>query len=66
MKILIKNKILSSVLSENPDLETTKKDAENHGFGIKSIRDIIEKYNGTIDFYEYDNFFCADAFIPIE
>ncbi|MDR0918486.1 MAG: GHKL domain-containing protein [Oscillospiraceae bacterium] len=66
MKILIKNKILSSVLNANPDLETTKKDAVNHGFGIKSIRDIIEKYNGIIDFYEEDNFFHADVFIPIE
>ena len=25
---------------------TTKKDKENHGFGLKNIRSVVEKYKG--------------------
>lgn len=42
-----------SILNTLPDSSTAdsqsgKKDAENHGFGLKSIRYIAEKYNGTV------------------
>lgn len=52
MNIVIKNSITRSVLSVNPQLITSKSDSSNHGFGIKSIRQTAEKYNGKVDFYE--------------
>ena len=63
--ILVKNKISSSVLTENPELSTTKADGTSHGMGIPQIRAITAKYSGMCDFYEEDGFFCACAFIPV-
>lgn len=63
--ILVKNSISQSVLSENPQLLSTKAGA-GHGMGIAQIKTIVEKYNGLCDFYEEDNWFCAGVFVPTE
>lgn len=44
--ISISNPLLSPVADDFP---STKRDAENHGFGLKSIQYIAEKYNGTVN-----------------
>lgn len=62
--ILVKNRIQKSVLSINSDLVSGKDDKKHHGFGVKQIKSIVEKYEGMCDFYEEDNYFCACAFIP--
>ena len=36
-----------------------KIDKDNHGMGIKSIKKIVEKYNGSIDFKEDQNVFMC-------
>lgn len=46
----IGNTTSGNVLKSNPDMNTTKKDKDLHGFGIMNIRDIIDKYNGTINY----------------
>ena len=33
----------------NPDLSTTKADKSSHGFGIPGMRDIAERYRGTLE-----------------
>ena len=53
--IMCRNTILSSVLSVNPDMKTTKKDAALHGKGLSILRSIADKYNGTIGYKEDDN-----------
>ena len=63
--IVVKNRIGSSVLESNPNLETTKEDKAEHGKGVAHIRQITEKYSGMCDFYEEDGFFVACAFIPL-
>lgn len=63
--ILVKNSIRQSVLGENPALDTTKENSDNHGMGILQIKNIVEKYNGLYDFYEEENWFCVSAFIPV-
>ena len=35
--------------------KTTKNDKQNHGFGLKSIRRIAEKYNGSMTFTQEKN-----------
>lgn len=50
--ITVKNSIQASVLNVNAKLKSTKSNPDEHGFGIKSIKSIAEKYNGTTDFYE--------------
>lgn len=39
------------------DLKTTKKDKENHGYGLKSIKHIVEKYCGKLSLEIKDNVF---------
>lgn len=53
--IVCRNSILSSVLSVNPDMKTTKKDAALHGKGLSILRSIADKYYGTIGYREDDN-----------
>ena len=43
---------------------TTKQDAANHGFGIKSISYTVKKYGGTIQFGVKDHFFSMRILIP--
>ncbi len=55
--IYIGNTTSGNVLRSNPDMNTTKKDKSMHGFGIMNIRDIIDKYNGTINYEQQgDNY----------
>lgn len=59
----IKNTIEGSVLKDNPTLSTTKKDKQNHGLGVKIIKDIVKKYDGMIDFFEKDSYFVFNIII---
>ena len=64
VNFIIKNWISESVLKKNPDLTTNKTDTQLHGFGIASVTDIVKKYGGMLDFFEKDNFFVADIWLP--
>ena len=44
---------------------TSKDDAANHGFGIKSIRSIVEKYHGTMTVTADNNIFVLTILIPL-
>lgn len=61
--IIVKNSIPSSVLIKNPMLETSHKDRSDHGFGILSIRKIAEKYGGSVEFREENNFFIIEIWL---
>ncbi len=62
--ICVKNRILKSVLDDNPDLSTTKKNKEKHGLGIGKIKSIVNSLEGMCDIYEEAGFFCVKVFIP--
>jgi sensor histidine kinase regulating citrate/malate metabolism len=62
--ILVKNKINKSVLKNNPNLISTKKNKEEHGYGLKHIKSLVKKYEGMIDIYEEDDFFCVYVVYP--
>ena len=47
---LIISVINSKQEKRNVALVTTKPDKENHGRGVKSIRKVVDKYDGTIEF----------------
>ena len=53
--LIVTNTIASSVLKTNKNLETTKNDKTNHGIGLKSVKSILKKYDGIIDFEEKEN-----------
>lgn len=66
IRILVKNTCEESVLKENPDLKTSKEDKEIHGFGVLSIRDIVDRYEGICEYYEENSMFCCVVVLPVE
>ena len=49
---------------DRSQLKTTKKDSFKHGFGIMSIRSIVEKYNGSFVWNCKEGVFSATIILP--
>lgn len=64
--ILCKNTVSRSVLQNNPELVTAKNEKDNHGFGIKSVKEVAESYDGSVEFFEENNMFCVHIMIPLQ
>lgn len=62
----IKNRVEKPVLAYNAALSSSKKDNENHGYGMKQIQNIINKYQGHMDIYEQRQYFNVKILIPRE
>ncbi len=62
--ISCRNQISDSVIKSNPELKTTKKDDQIHGYGIKSMKNAVEYANGLIEFYEDDKYFVCHVALP--
>ncbi len=65
-QITVSNSISESVLDNNPALETSSYNKSVHGFGIKSIKSIVQSHNGKIDFWEENGKFIAEIWINLE
>ena len=63
LEIKVENRITVPVLGGNTGLKTTKKDKKNHGFGIVSVKNIVEKYHGLMDVYEKNGKFCVSVIL---
>lgn len=48
-----------------PVLGTTKKDAANHGFGLRSIREVVKKYDGNIEIEREAGEFTLFLYLPL-
>ena len=46
--------------------KTTKTDKKRHGFGLKSVRYIVEKYNGSMTLRTENNWFVIRILIPLD
>lgn len=66
VNFIIKNSIKKSVLKSNPNLKTNKSNAVWHGIGLKSVKETVSRYGGMIDFYENNDLFAVDVWIPSE
>ena len=64
--ITVTNPAAEDVLTENPNLLSTKSNPTAHGFGIPIIRRIVEKYDGIVTFHARDGWFTADAMLYLE
>lgn len=63
--IEVSNPSILNPIGEDGKLRTTKKDKENHGFGMRSIEKIVEKYAGMLN-YEYENGqFILNIMLPL-
>ena len=46
-------------------LPTSKEDAANHGYGLRSIREIVERYHGRMEWNIVDGAFDLFLYIPL-
>ena len=49
----------------NQDIKTTKSNKNYHGYGIKNISSVIQKYDGEYSIYVRGGMFCFSIIIPI-
>ena len=63
--IRIQNYCNEKLPIEDGTIATSKKDKRIHGYGIKSIRRAVEKYDGTLTMEQEDDWFVLKALIPI-
>lgn len=63
--ISIENYFEGDVKTDDGVFVTTKKNAKNHGYGIKSITYTVERYAGVVDIKIKDNWFNLKILIPI-
>ncbi len=59
------NLFSGEVKKDGDILSTTKEDKTNHGLGTKSMKKMVEKYRGEIEFLIQDNMFQVDVQIPM-
>ena len=65
LSIHISNYFSGKLLEENGELITLKEDHNAHGYGSKSVRQIVEKYDGSLSYRNEDNVFTVNILIPI-
>lgn len=63
LSITIENTSLPIQEKELEQLTTTKTDTLNHGLGLKNVRMIVKRYQGTLSLQYEDNLFTACAIL---
>lgn len=63
--IKVENYFEHDLVYENGLLKTTKADSFNHGYGIKSMKNIVEKYEGNLKITTDNNWFTLCVLIPL-
>ena len=64
--INLKNSFIGEVkLDDDGFPVTTKEDKRYHGFGLKSIRYVVEKYDGSVAVQVEDGMFNLNVLVPL-
>ncbi len=61
--IIMTNTIAHKVLIENNTIATNKADKEHHGIGMASIKEIVERYDGSLELDSSDDTFTMDVLL---
>lgn len=61
--IKIVNPFVNEIKKSGDIIITSKKDKENHGYGLASVKETTEKYNGTIKINPDNNIFTVTAIL---
>lgn len=61
----VSNRIAESVLENNPQLLSSKKEKDGHGLGHQSARAIAENMGGILKYHEKNSMFIATAVLPL-
>ena len=64
--IHMENYFSGELIYDNGLPKTTKEDKDYHGFGLVSMKTIIENYHGDLFIKNKDNLFILDILIPIK
>ena len=66
LRIRVENCYEGELQYENGVLATTKQDKRYHGFGMKSMRQIVERYNGSMTINTKDGWFELRILFPVK
>ncbi len=61
--IKVGNHIEKSVLKNNRNLTTSKENKDLHGIGTKRVKEMVEKNNGFLEYYEVENEFICEIML---
>lgn len=64
--IQVDNPYRGAIKGSKDRLLTTKVDKENHGIGLESIKNTIQKYDGTMDIYYANNVFSVSLLLYVD
>lgn len=64
--IKISNPYKNTIKREEGKIVTSKADKENHGFGLRNVNEVLEKYNGTSDIDESGDIFTITVALYLE
>lgn len=64
--IKIVNTFVNEIKKFGDIIITSKKDKENHGYGLASVKETVEKYNGTIEITPDDSIFTVKAILYVD
>lgn len=59
LSVQISNATSEKIKIRNNEIFTTKRNREIHGFGLQSVKEIAEKYDGTVSFEQGDGVFSV-------
>lgn len=65
LRIRVENCYEGELLYENGDFLTTKADKQHHGFGLKSMKETVAKYNGSMAIEAQDGWFELRILFPL-
>lgn len=65
MRIRIENSILDSVVRRNPQMQSSKADKLSHGFGMRTVYEVLDKYEGEYLCWEEGNLFIQELCLYI-
>lgn len=63
---MVRNTTAGDVKIVNNDIVTTKEDKTLHGYGLKIIRSVTDKYQGTLSLQYKDNLFALKVLLPMK
>lgn len=64
--ISIYNTFDGCIKKRGTDFLTTKQDKYNHGLGLRNVKQIVEKYNGELNFHQEEELFKVDIMLYVE
>lgn len=64
--IKITNPFINEIKKSGDKVITSKTDKKNHGYGLTSVKETVEKYDGTIEINLDDNIFTVTAVLYVD